>query len=317
MDYALGIDIGGTNCKGALVSENGSLSRRAEIPTRPGDGTDTVLELAQRLLKDVTDEGLSAQAIGVGAAGFVDSRDGSVSFSPNLAYGDPQVERAVRDRFSLPTTVANDANAAAWGERQAGAAKGFDHVALVTLGTGVGGGFIVDGKLLTGATGAGAEFGHTVIDPDGPACPCGLAGCVEQFVSGTAIARTAVEAVARYPDSSIKDFAMGEPVTAVHVARAAREWDEAAREVLGRAGRYLGIALSNIVNLFEPEVIVIGGSVAEAGEPFLGAARDRLNSMLDQQHRRPVRLERARLGNDAGIVGAALLALDGAEAWQG
>ena len=317
MPHALGIDIGGTNCKGALVSSDGTLSHRSEIPTHDGDGTGTVLELAEELLGAARGQGKDVAAIGVGAAGFVDTRDGSISFSPNVTYGDPQLGRAVSERFSLKTSVANDANAAVWGEREVGAGAGFDHVALVTLGTGVGGGFIVDGKLLTGATGAGAEFGHTVLDPDGPLCPCGLSGCVEQFVSGSAIARMGDEALTRWPDSSIKDFAMGEPVTALHIAHAAREWDEAAREVLTRAGRYLGIALSNLVNLFEPQVIVIGGGVADAGEPFLGAARDRLNRMLDQQHRRPVRLERARLGNDAGIVGAALLALGASEAWQG
>ena len=317
MRYALGIDIGGTGCKGALVSSDGALSFRSEIPTREGDGTGTVLELAETLLAGAESRGVKVEAVGVGAAGFVDTRDGSISFSPNVVYGDPQITRAVQERFSLRAKVANDANAAAWGEREVGSASGFDHVAVVTLGTGVGGGFIIDGRLLTGATGAGAEFGHTIVDPDGPACACGLAGCVEQFVSGTAIARMGEQALLRWPDSSIKDFAQGERVTALHVARAAREWDEAARDVLAHAGRYLGIALSNIVNLFEPQVIVLGGGVAEAGEPFLGPARDRLNSMLSQQHRRPGRLERARLGNDAGIVGAALLALGGSEAWQG
>ena len=317
MKHALGIDIGGTNCKGALVASDGSLIQRDEIPTKSGDGTGSIFDLADRLLEEAASSGLTIEAIGVGAAGFVDSRDGSVSFSPNVEYGDPQIRRAVSERFGLPVAVANDANAAAWGEREAGSGAGFDHVALVTLGTGVGGGFIVDGKLLIGATGAGAEFGHTVLDPNGPACPCGLSGCVEQFVSGSAIARMGEEALQRYPDSSIKDLAMGDRITAVDVAQAAKEGDEAAREVLTRAGRYLGIALSNVVNLFEPEVIVIGGSVADAGEAFLGAARDRLDSMLGQQHRRPVRLERARLGNDAGIVGAALLALEASEAWQG
>ena len=317
MGYALGIDIGGTACKGGLVAADGTLSSRSEISTRPGDGTGTVLELAETLLAKAREESVEIGAIGVGAAGFVDRRDGSISFSPNVTYENPQLAGALRDRFSLDTIVANDANAAAWGEREAGAAAGFDHVALVTLGTGVGGGFIIGGRLLLGATGAAAEFGHTVLDPEGPPCPCGLSGCVEQFVSGSAIARMGEQALARWPDSSIKDLAKGEPISALHVAQAAREWDEAAREVLARAGGYLGIALSNIVNMFEPEVIVIGGSVADAGESFLGPARDRFNAMLAQQHRRPVRLERARLGNDAGMVGAALLALGGPEAWQG
>lgn len=317
MDSALGIDIGGTNCKGAIVASDGSVHRRTEIPTDPLAGTQSILELAEVLLKEAADSGDEITAIGVGAAGFIDSSDGSVTFSPNLTYGDPQVQRAVTERFSLPTVVANDANAAAWGERCVGAAKESDNVAMLTLGTGVGGGFIVSGRLLVGATGAGAEFGHTVIDPDGPLCPCGLSGCVEQFVSGTAIARMGEQALERFPDSAIATLAAGAKITAEHVAEAAAEWDEAAQEVLRRAGRYLGIALSNIVNVFEPQVIVLGGSVVKAGEPYLGVARDQLSAMLTQQRRRPVRLERARLGNDAGIVGAALLALSGRKAWEG
>ena len=316
MDCALGIDIGGTTCKGAIVASDGSARRRAEMPTDPLAGTETILALAEVLLKEA-DRGDAIAAIGVGAAGFIDSNDGSVTFSPNLTYGEPQVHRAVTERFSLPTVVANDANAAAWGERSVGAATGSDDVAMLTLGTGVGGGFIVGGRLLVGATGAGAEFGHIVIDPDGPLCHCGLSGCVEQFVSGTAIARMGEEALERHPDSAMATMAAGRKVTAVHVAEAAAEWDEAAQEVLRRAGRYLGIALANIVNIFEPQVIVLGGSVVEAGEPFLGVARDQLSSMLTLQRRRPVRLERARLGNDAGIVGAGLLALSGRKAWEG
>ena len=317
MTHALGIDIGGTGCKGAIVTSDGSLGRRAEIPTDPEDGTATILRLASDLLASAEGDGVQIAAIGVGAAGFIDSRDGSVTFSPNLRYGDPHVVRALSERFSLPATLNNDANAAAWGERAAGAALGCDHVGLVTLGTGVGGGFIVDGRLVTGATGAGAEFGHTVLDPDGPPCPCGLDGCVEQFVSGTAIARMGAEALQRFPDSSIAELAADAEVTSVHVATAASEGDEGARSVLSRAGRYLGIAMSNIVNVFEPEVIVLGGSVIGAGDPFLGPARDQLAAMLAQQRRPPVRLETALLGNDAGIVGAGLLALEGPEAWQG
>lgn len=317
MKCALGIDIGGTNCKGAIVAPDGSTRRRAEIPTDPLAGTQTILSLAEILLKEAADSGDDITAVGVGAAGFIDSSDGSVTFSPNLTYGDPQVQQAVAQRFSLPAVVANDANAAAWGERQVGAATGCDDVAMLTLGTGVGGGFIVAGRLLVGATGAGAEFGHTVLDPDGPLCPCGLSGCVEQFVSGTAIARMGEQAIERFPDSAIAALAAGAKITAEHVAAAAAEWDEAAQEVLRRAGRYLGLALANIVNIFEPQVIVLGGSVAETGEPYLGVARDQLSSMLTQQRRRPVRLERARLGNDAGIVGAALLALSGSKAWEG
>ena len=175
----------------------------------------------------------------------------------------------------------------------------------------MGSGFVVNGELLRGATGAAAELGHMVIDPSGPACPCGLKGCLEQFASGTAIERWAREAVEKDPDSSILSFAgTADAITGEHVAQAARQYDETARAVLSRAGNALGVGLSNVVNLFEPEAIVLGGRVVRAGEPYLGPARDRLASMLTAQRRRPARLDVTTLGNDAGVLGAAKLALD-------
>jgi glucokinase len=150
-----------------------------------------------------------------------------------------------------------------------------------------------------------------VIDPDGPSCPCGLRGCLEQFASGTAIERLARHAVEDDPNSSILSFAGGvSAITGEHVTQAAREYDEAARAVLRRAGTALGIGLSNVVNLFEPDAIVLGGSVVKAGEPYLGPARDRLGQMLAAQRRRPARLDVTSLGGDAGILGSALLALE-------
>jgi glucokinase len=256
--------------------------------------------------------------VGVGAAGFVDRGRGTVTFAPNLSYDDPYVRDAVEARTGLPTLVDNDANAAVWGERAHGAAQGSDHVGYVGVGTGIGSGFIVDGKLIRGFTGAGAELGHTVVEGFGVPCGCGLRGCLEQYASGQAITRLAREALADDRDSSIIAFAgSSEAPTAEHVGKAAREYDETARTVLKRAGRALGIGLSNVVNLFDPEIVVLGGSVIRAGEPFLGPARDELARMTAAQRRRPLRLVVTSLGGDNGVIGAAALARGEARARSG
>jgi glucokinase len=308
---AIGIDVGGTGIKGAIVGSDGSLAARAQVPTDPVAGTKGIIAVAEKLLKKAVSMNERVAAIGVGAAGFVDAASGSVTFSPNLSYDDPQIRRTLSDRFDLPVVVDNDANAAAWGERSFGVAQGLDHIAVITVGTGIGSGFIAEGRLVRGATGAGAEFGHTVIDPGGPQCPCGLKGCLEQLASGLAIGAMARAAVAERPDSSIMSFASSvDDIGAYDVARAARQLDETARVVLKRAGGALAVGLSNIVNIFDPEAIVLAGGVILAGEPFLGPVRDEFSRMTLAQRRRPVRLDVSTLGGDAGIVGAAALALD-------
>ena len=311
----IGVDVGGTSTKAAVVDETGRILDRTERPTDNTAGTKGIIGVIEDLLQRPSAS--SVFAIGVGAAGFIDASRGAVTFSPNLIYDDPNVAEAVRARTGLPVVVDNDANAAAWGEHVFGSAQGSWHVAYLTLGTGIGSGFIVERRLVRGYSGAGAELGHMVIDPDGPRCPCGLRGCLEQFASGNAIGRMGKEAVIDDPDSSILAFAGSvEAITAEHVAHAAREYDETARDVLRKAGRALGVGLSNVVNLFDPEIIVLGGSIVRSGEPYLGPARDRLVEMTAAQRRRPIRLDVTRLV-DGGIIGAAALALHDAGAASG
>jgi glucokinase len=306
---AIGVDVGGTTTKAAIVTAEGELLGRLERPTEKTAATKGLLAIVDELIERAPGLDARVAAIGVGAAGFV--AGSTIVFSPNLTYDDPQLGTALEVRTGLPVSVDNDANAAAWGERAFGAAQGSDHLVLITLGTGAGSGFIVEGRIVRGFSGAGAEFGHTVIDPSGPLCECGLKGCVEQFVSGTAIARMGREAAAEDPASSMVSFAGAvEDITAEHVSRAAREYDETARKVLRRAGLALGVALSNVANLFDPEVIVLAGSVTRAGEPFLGPARDELARMTTAQRRRPMRLDLSTLEGDGGILGAGALALE-------
>lgn len=311
MKVTIGIDVGGTAAKGGLIDAGGRIVERTEFPTDPSAATKSILAVVEDLILTARGKGFSVGAVGIGAAGFIDAATGSVTFSPNLTYDEPHIAEVVSSRTGLATVVDNDANAAAWGERTYGAARGSDHVVMLTLGTGIGSGLIVDGRLVRGATGAGAEVGHTVIDPDGPKCPCGLRGCLERFASGSAIAEAARKAVEGDPKSTILNFASSvEQITGEDVARAAREYDETARSIMMAAGRALGVGMSNLVNLFDPDMIVLGGSVVGAGEPYLGPARDTLNRMLDAQRRRPVRLVQAALGNDAGLMGAAALAAE-------
>jgi len=297
--------------KAGVVAMTGEVLDRIEHPTEAQAATKTTVEITEAAIERAQQMGYVPVAVGIGAAGFVDVMSGSVTFSPNLVYDDPDVADAVSARVRLPVMVDNDANAATWGERAVGAARGTNNMAMLILGTGLGSGFVSNGRLVRGFRGAGAEFGHTVVDRAGPRCNCGLRGCIEQFASGLAIARMGREAAATNPDTSMVSFAgSADAITAHDVARAAREMDEVAREVLRKAGRMLGLAMSNVVNIFDPEVIVLGGRVIEAGEPFLGPARDELARMLSEQRRPPARLQLSALGRNAGIVGAAALAID-------
>lgn len=305
----IGVDAGGTGVKGAAVARSGEVLDRVEHATDPAAATKTILAVVEEVIAHAARAGHDVAAVGVGAAGFVDFAAGALTFSPNVVYDDPQIGTAVRERTGLPVFVDNDANAAVWGERTFGCCPGANDVVMFTLGTGIGSGIVAGGRLVRGSTGAGAELGHMVVDPAGPACPCGLRGCLEQLASGSAIARMAHLAMGKDPDSAIPAFAdPAGAITGEAVAKAAREYDQTARDVLRKAGTALAVGLSNAVNVFDPELIVLGGSVVNAGEAYLGPARDQLNRMMQAQRRRPVRLDVTALGADGGIAGAAALA---------
>jgi glucokinase len=304
----IGIDVGGTGTKGGVVEASGRVLHKVTRKTDVTSGTKGVIAVAETLLDWARESGHDISAVGIGAAGFVDSASGSITFSPNFTYDDPEIATAVGARFGLPVVVDNDANAAAWGERTFGSARGSDDVVLLAVGTGIGSGLIANGELVRGFTGAGAEMGHTVVQMDGPECTCGLRGCLEQLASGQAIERMAREAAAEDPSTLILTFAESvEAIEGEHVAQAAADYDETALRILRAAGTALGVGLSNAVNLFDPEVLVLAGSVIRAGEPYLGPARDQLVRMTGAQRRRPARLDVTVLGENAGIIGAAAL----------
>jgi len=303
----VGIDLGGTKIAGIRMDERGEILARDETPT-PKEAEE-ILEELLRLVGALKDE--ATVATGIGAAGMVDFEAGAVRFSPNLPLRDVPIRDMVQERSGLPCVVDNDANAAGWGEYRFGAARGHDHVLLVTVGTGIGGALVIGGRLERGAHGFAAEIGHFIVEPNGPECGCGNRGCWEQVASGKELDRLARQEAERDP-SGVIARAAGEGVAeGRHASQAAREGDPAARKIFDEVGRRLGEGLAGLVNVLDPEIVVVGGGVAEEGELLLAPARRAFRESVEAVDRRPdVPIVVAELGNEAGAIGAAALALD-------
>ncbi|MEY9214021.1 ROK family glucokinase [Thermobifida halotolerans] len=311
----IGIDIGGTKVAGGVVTPAGRvLARlRTETPDRsksPKVVEDTIVDVVEQLSR-----GHRIRAVGVGAAGFVDERRTNVLFAPHLSWRDEPLREALQDRLGLPVVVENDANAAAWAETRMGAGRGVRDVVVVNLGTGIGGGIIIDGALRRGRHGLAGEFGHMVVVPNGHRCECGNRGCWEQYASGNALTREARELAASHSPmaSRLLDAVNGDPsmITGPLVTELAREGDRACVELLEDMGAWLGVGLANLASAFDPELFVIGGGVCEADELLLAPARTHFGRALTGRGHRPeARIVRAALGNEAGLIGAADLARD-------
>jgi glucokinase len=308
--HALGLDVGGTKILAVRTDEEGVVLARAEVST-PADDPEATLaamvEAARGLLSS------EVRAVGVGAAGMVEHAAGILRFAPNLAWRDLEIARRMRSALGLPCGLDNDANVAAYGELRLGAGRGCRHLLLVTVGTGIGGGIITGGRLYRGAHGFAAEVGHIIVEPGGPPCGCGNRGCFEQVASGAAIRRLGREAVAAEPDSPLGRLAGHDPeaVTGELVTQAARGGDPTAIGILAEVGRRLGEGIAGLVNVLDPEVVVVGGGVARAGDLLLDPARAAFALAVEApEHRPPVAIVPAELGAEAGAIGAALLALE-------
>ena len=306
---AIGLDVGGTKVAGLLVDEDGMILGRgaAETPADDAEATmKTIFQVAEEL-----GSGGQPVAIGVGAAGMVDFAAGTMRWAPNLAWQELPIRDRVSQQTGLPCIVDNDANAAAWGEYRFGASRGYRDVLMVTVGTGIGGGIVADGALYRGAHGFAAEIGHVIVEPGGPECGCGNRGCWEQVASGHALDRLGRLAVETRPESAIATVAGDDEITGRHVAEAALQGDSIATNIFAEVGRRLGEGIAGLVNILDPEAVVVGGGVAEVGDLLLVPARDAfLASVEAPDHRPAVPLLPAALGNDAGAVGAAALALE-------
>jgi glucokinase len=306
----VGIDVGGTKTAAVRIAHDGEILAREILPTPADDmqaTLDTMIEAARGVLTP------DVRAVGVGAAGLVEAGTGRLRFAPNLVWRNAPLADHVWETLGLPTIADNDNNAAAWGEFRAGVARGRSHVLFVGVGTGIGGGIIDDGRLLRGAHGFAAEVGHVVVDPNGPLCGCGNHGCWEQVASGHALTRAGREAARQHPQSQIARMSGGDPakVTGPLVTEAARTGDQVARGILARVGERLGQGLASLVNVLDPEVVVVGGGVVAAGDWLLDPARRVFAQSIEAPAHRPeVPILAAALGNDAGGVGAALLALE-------
>jgi len=307
---AVGLDVGGTKILAVRAARDGRILARAEVPTPADDQVATLAAMVDAARELMTTEVL---AVGVGAAGMVDVVNGILRFAPNLAWRDLAIAEHMRSALGVPCQLDNDANVAVYGEFRFGAGRGYRHVLLVTVGTGIGGGIIIDGRLFRGANGYAAEIGHVVVEPDGPPCGCGNRGCWEQVASGRAIGRLGREAAREQPTSRLVGLAGGDPeaVTGTVVTQAAREGDRVALAILGVVGARLGVGIAGLVNVLDPQVVVVGGGAIAAGDLLLEPARAAFHDAVEAPDRRPsVPIVAAQLGNDAGAVGAAALALE-------
>jgi glucokinase len=306
---AIGLDIGGTKINAFRVARDGSILGRSNAPT-PADDEEATLARMIELAEGVRTQ--DVVAVGVGAAGLVDSSEGVLRFAPNLAWRDLPIATRMREALGLPVLVENDASMAAFGEYRFGAGLGYRHLLLVTVGTGIGGGIVADGRLFRGAHGFASEIGHIIVEPGGPLCGCGNRGCWEQVAAGRAVGRMGRQE-AMEPDSSIRRLAGGDPdkVTGRLVTEAALQGDDVAKRILSEAGRRLGEGIAGLVNVLDPQIVVVGGGVSMAGDLLLDPARTAFDEAVEGLDYRPrVPIVPAELGNDAGAVGAAALALE-------
>jgi glucokinase len=308
---AIGIDVGGTKVAAGVVDEDGRILAQLRRPT-PSHSPDDVEKAIAHAVAELREDH-EVMAVGIGAAGFVDHERSTVLFAPNLAWRDEPLRDAVQALVDLPVVVENDANAAAWAEHRFGAGKGEKDLVCVTVGTGIGGGIVLDGALYRGRWGIGAEFGHMKLVPGGRRCGCGQEGCWEQYCSGRALLREAREVADVRPGLGARLLELGhgtpEGITAPAVTTAAREGDPAALECVRVIGQALGQGLADLAAVLDPGAFVVGGGVADAGDLLLDPAREVYSQRLTGGSHRPVvPILLAALGNDAGLVGAADLA---------
>ncbi|MEY4647648.1 MAG: hypothetical protein RL009_64 [Actinomycetota bacterium] len=308
--YAVGIDIGGTKIGGALVDESGSIIRESRVPT-PAQDSDAITDAVVQLIQELS-EGVEVLAVGVAAAGFVDAERSNIVYAPNLSWRNEPLKAKIQAKVAMPVFIENDANAAGWAEYKFGAGAGARHVVMLTIGTGVGGAIIVDGKLLRGGFGLAAELGHVPLNGGDRACGCGQVGCIEPYGSGTSLLKAA-RALASSGDA--KGFRLAQleeengELTGAQVYQAIVEQDAGALELLSNLGTALGKTVAGICAVLDPEVVIIGGGVSAAGELILNPIRESYEKHLSAAAFRPhVRFAIAQFVNDAGVVGAADLA---------
>jgi glucokinase len=312
MSLTIGIDVGGTKVLGGVVDEAGKVltTARKDTPRQGGSAlTQTIADVAKELL-----EQHSVASVGVSAAGFVSSDRKTMLATPNIAdWNGVDLDNQLTTLIGLPVVIENDANAAAWGEAKFGAGKNQDHMMMLTVGTGIGGGIVVNGALYRGAFGIAAEFGHMRVVPEGHICGCGARGCFEQYASGNALLRHAREAINASPEVARNLLSRGDGtvagLTGQAITEAARDGDPVALAAFNTTGQWLGAGIASLAVLLDPACVVIGGGVIDAGEILLKPTRESLERNMPFAGKHPYpQIIAAKLGNEAGLVGVADLA---------
>ncbi len=313
MKYYVGIDLGGTNIVAGVVDEEYKIIAKATTKTNcPRPEKEIADDMAKMALQAVENAGLTIDQIewiGIGTPGIANSKTGIIEYSNNLGFRNTPMVKYIQENIDKPVFIENDANAAAYGEYVAGAAKGAKNAVCITLGTGVGGGIIVDGKIYSGSNFAGAEIGHTVIEVDGAQCSCGRKGCFEAYSSATGLIRMTREAIAEHPDCIMAKMAEEKgKVTARTSFDSMREGDEYAKAVVDKYIKYLAAGITNTINIFQPDVLCIGGGVCNEGDPLLLPMKAIVKEeVYTRNSEKNTEIVIAKLGNDAGIIGAAFL----------
>jgi len=312
MSLTIGVDVGGTKVLGGVVDEAGNVLKtaRRDTPKEGGSAlTSAIAEVANELKSE-----FDVTSVGVSAAGWVSSDRKTMLATPNISgWNGVNLDYELTSLIGLPVDIENDANAAAWGEARFGAAKGKEHVLLLTIGTGLGGGIVIDGKLHRGAFGIAAEVGHMRVVPDGHLCGCGARGCFEQYGSGSALMRHTKEAIEENPAIAEKLLARGDGTIAglsgKMIMEAAREGDVIAIEAFKTTGKWIGAGVASLSAILDPETVVIGGGVIDAGELLLAPIREAAKRHMTFSEILPMpEIVGATLGNQAGLVGVADLA---------
>ena len=316
MKYYIGIDLGGTNIVAGVVDENYKIISKASTKTNlPRPEKEIAADMARVSVQAVKEAGLDMNQIewvGIGTPGIANSEKGIIEYSCNLGFDNTPMVDYIKEYIDKPVFIENDANAAAYGEYVAGAAKGAKNAVCITLGTGVGGGIIIDGRIYSGSNFAGAEIGHTVIEVDGPECACGRRGCFEVFSSATGLMRMTKEAMDNDKDTLMHMITAERngKVTARTSFDAMRMGDKTAKAVVDKFIKYLAAGITNTINIFQPDILCIGGGVCNEGDPLLLPVRALVKKeVYTRNSPKNTEIVIAKLGNDAGIIGAAFLGM--------
>jgi glucokinase len=313
-NYVISADLGGTNIKYGAVDEKGTLLTSLVQPTEAEKGPIVIIKNISNTVREISADralkGMELAGIGVATPGPLNSKKGIIYMAPNLpGWREVPLKRLLEDETELLVHVENDTNSAAVGEFWTGAGKGYENIIVLTLGTGIGGGIILNGKLYTGSMGTAGEVGHMVIETKGPPCSCGSQGCLEVLASATAVVKRTREKIEKGYSSLVTDLINGQldKLTSLDVYRACTEGDSLAIKIMEETGRYLGIGISNLIKLFDPQIIILGGGMSESGDYLFTPLRDEVNKRICDFTGTEVPIVPAKLENNAGVIGISYL----------